>query len=148
MLGTHCRDPHLSTVPIAITKEAGSEKHVRDLGSSRVDYFLPPPSLSALYALYRFSVFSGNHRDHIPNFEHLWSNDIISLLLKSFLQVETRNHDLSLQERKYAGLSLANLCSDERIREFLTELQEREELGLNILEMIEWFLQEEVYHKL
>jgi hypothetical protein len=76
-------------------------------------------------------------------FNLLWRKDAVDTLLRSFLNVDG---GVCMEGRKYAALALAHLCVDPTIRGHLLHVQAESLSGINLLEMIEWFLQDEVYH--
>lgn len=108
--------------------------------STPVDF--PSSRLSALYALYRMAAYARLETTPSAAFTLLWKEEAVSVLLKAFLNMDG---SLELQGRKYAALALAELCLDETVRGHLLDVQSKILGGMNILEMIEWFLREEVY---
>mmetsp|Transcript_27590 Transcript_27590/g.51529 ORF Transcript_27590/g.51529 Transcript_27590/m.51529 type:complete len:765 (+) Transcript_27590:247-2541(+) len=113
----------------------------------------PSARVSALYALYRLSAYARNEKKPVQTFDLIWHAGAVPVLLRAFLNGDG---GVDLQGRKYAALALAQLCEHSTSRNHLiltSKARTEEEAavglgeGINLLEMIEWFLQEEVYQK-
>lgn len=117
---------------------------VTEATTEEKDACCPPSRLSALYTLYRMSAYARNDKKTVATFDLLWRADTAPALLQAFLNSDGRT---CLRGRKYAALALAQLCEHPPTRNDLVRIQTESLGGINLLEMIEWFLQEEVYHR-
>ena len=118
---------------------------VKSTRSANAAAVYPPPSrTSALYALYRLTIYARHETAPSASFTLLWQEEVVHVLLQAFLNADD---SLDLLGRQFAALALAELCLDDKIREHLLGVEAESLGGLNILEMIEWFLREEVYHE-
>lgn len=137
----------------------------------------PSARVSALYTLHRLAAYARNDKDPALTFDLLWRAGAVPVLLRAFLNHKGDGGldlDLDMQGRKYAALALAQLCehpSSRRLLVLMSQSQSQSQAqlksearadadadvvaagvgggigGIKLLEMIEWFLQEEVYQR-
>ena len=121
-----------------------------DQDNDGADSHCPSLQVSGLYALHLLASYSTHctsksaGQPGVALLSQLWLETAVPILVDSFFN---QNGRISLRGRKYAALALCELCLDPIIREHLITTNPVKGDGVNFFDVLELFLEEEIYSK-